>query len=683
MSAASITQEDPVLDVGSATSHEIDTASTTLISSQASQATRIVIAEPTSTHTANTPSTSTLNSEETDQQTFTSFASPSSHTSSTTGQTTSSAKETSTSTLAEPNATSTSPKNPNSTSSTASKESTTTSPAATSSTTTDESSIVTSSSDSSSSSTMEMTQSSSSSIPPLPSAEPLFTSSSTASNPETTSFAFAEPTSSGVSSWSSSPNAEEHKTLNPSDLNLAHVQVDASSATSSSSGTRTSATTAASGTAQSSITDDPSDEPITTEITSATQDTFPSDNAAPISSSLTDADSAHSSSNSDTKNGGGAKMSSGAIVGIVAGILVGMALLYLIWYNWRKKKAREALLDDTVDPNDEKFSPTMMNYNRTTRSSFGAADPITPYTYRLKGNNINGVKNRNTYNTNLTDDDEDWFDPNIIQNDENQRRKQEQDEQFIQYDKNENNTANPFEDNLFHPTKPTSDGRTPYFLGDDEEEDRKEIRASLAEDLSPELQLRPRSTYSSYSNQTDFVENPFVPPLPEKSSFNQYNYSHNQYGGLNRHGTNKTVRTIPAVPDDVDIDDDSSLFEFDHISDKSTTYPEKNQKKAETPNYSRKSLETNSKSISFSRPQSEFSEPSTSNLLPWINKSQYEYNENVSPVPPLPFKNKREKDKEIKKDREPPRAMMSQTPNLEIPKGHGGELAEIPIPTFR
>ncbi|WVQ63949.1 uncharacterized protein L199_002106 [Kwoniella botswanensis] len=466
------------------------------------------------------------------------------------------------------------------------------------------------------------------SIPPVPPPVSLFTSSSTIPS-EQTSFSSTPFTESTYES-SAPATSGQHDTLEPSQLALANLQVDSTSGQTSSSTSSSQVISIASTTPIGS--NAANLEPTATDSLPAEEGSATSDGT----SVTPGADSAHSSSNPDTKDGGGGKLSSVAIVGIVGGILVGLILLYLAWYQWRKKKAREALLDVSDDPMDEKFSPTM-HPSRITRSSFGAADPITPYIYRQKGNRPGEVTD---------DDDDDWYDPNAI-------------DQFVSYEYDNNagsrqtqymvtssgphacNNQNPFEDNLFYPSKtalPTSDGTTNYTYDTEAE---MEMTASLAEDMSPEL-LRREASQRSHDDAR--IENPFVPPITN--------------GKLGRNETVRTVRTIPAVPSDVD---GMSIYES-YTTIRQSTRPHSGV--------------------------SEYTEPSTSNLLPWINKSNNPaHARDAQPVPPVPTKmnidmipNMTNLEQEI---RQPPRAMMNQIPSKEVPKGYGGELAEIPIPSFR
>ncbi|WWD20360.1 hypothetical protein CI109_104836 [Kwoniella shandongensis] len=81
-----------------------------------------------------------------------------------------------------------------------------------------------------------------------------------------------------------------------------------------------------------------------------------------------------------------------------------------------------------------------------------------------------------------------------------------------------------------------------------------------------------------------------------------------------------------------------------------------------------------------SRPQTQFSEtePSTSNLLPWLNRGGQMP---PPPVPPLP--EGQDHLRALEPARAPPRAVMAQTPMGAVPMGYGGELDEAPIPAFR
>ncbi|WWD06710.1 hypothetical protein V865_004805 [Kwoniella europaea PYCC6329] len=466
------------------------------------------------------------------------------------------------------------------------------------------------------------------SIPPVPPPVSLFTSSSTMSS-EQTSFSSTPLTESTYES-SAPTTSEQHDTMEPSQLALANLQVDSTSGQTSSSASSSQVISIASTTPIGSNAANP--EPTAADSSPAEDGSATSDGT----SVTPGADSAHSNSNPDTKNGGGGKLSSVAIVGIVGGVLVGLILLYLAWYQWRKKKAREALLDISDDPMDEKFSPTM-HPSRVTRSSFGAADPITPYSYRQRGNRPGEVTD---------DDDDDWYDPNAIDQfvpyeyDNNAGRRQTQ-YMVTSSNPHSGTNRNPFEDNLFYPSKtalPTSDGITNYTYDTEAE---MEMTASLAEDMSPEL-LRREASQRSHNDAT--IENPFVPPIPN--------------GKLGRNETVRTVRTIPAVPTDVD---GMSIYES-YTTSRQGTRPHSEV--------------------------SEYTEPPTSNLLPWINKSNNPtHARDAQPVPPVPTQmnidmipNMTNLEQEI---RQPPRAMMNQIPSKEVPKGHGGELAEIPIPSFR
>ncbi|OCF54529.1 hypothetical protein L486_08079 [Kwoniella mangroviensis CBS 10435] len=469
------------------------------------------------------------------------------------------------------------------------------------------------------------------SIPPVPPPVSLFTSSSTTSS-EQTFFSSTPFTESNYES-SSPTTSEQHDTLEPSQLAFANLQVDSTSGQTGSS------------TSSSQVISIASTTPIGSNganLKPTATDSLPVEEGSATSDGsyvTPGADSAHSNSNPDTKDGGGGKLSSVAIVGIVGGVLVGLILLYLAWYQWRKKKAREALLNICDDPMDEKFSPTM-HPSRITRSSFGAADPITPYIYRQRGNRPGEVTD--------DDDDEDWYDPNAIDQfvpysyDNNAGNGRRQTQYMVTTSNPHSGTdRNPFEDNLFYPSKtalPTSDGITNYTHDTEAE---MEMTASLAEDMSPEL-LRREASQRSHNDAT--IENPFVPPIPN--------------GKLGRNETVRTVRTIPAVPSDVD---GMSIYESYTTSGQGT------------------------------RPHSAvsaYTEPPTSNLVPWINKNNNPaLSQEVERVPPVPTQmnvdmipNMTNLEQEI---RQPPRAMMNQIPSKEVPKGHGGELAEIPIPSFR
>ncbi|WVW79298.1 hypothetical protein I302_101265 [Kwoniella bestiolae CBS 10118] len=462
-----------------------------------------------------------------------------------------------------------------------------------------------------------------SSISPIPPPVP-FTSTSEqtiTSYTSTYSTAYETPESS---------TSESYGTVERSQLALAHLEVESSSGAEP----ETSAVTFSSSSQVISIASSKSSGSIDHPLDPTASDGDQASETGGPSATL-GADSAQSNSNPDTNSGEGGKLSSVAIVGIVGGVLVGLILLYLAWYQWRKRKAREAMFsdDDTIN---EKFSP--MHHNRITGSSFGAADPITPYHHRQRGN--------------LTDDDEDWYDPSVVEQfveypyDNNGRRET----QYMVTSSNphfngthtehQNRNQNPFEDNLFYPTNtslPISDGRTTFIYNDEYE---GEMNASLAEDMSPELLRRNASQRSEGETQGG---NPFVPPIPTSR--------------LGRNETVKTVRTIPAVPSDVD---GISLYE--------------------------------SFTGDQTRPQSEYTEPPTSNLLPWINKG----NTPQQPEEPIPSIPQTQAQTQIPKNmiphastnlqqelRQPPRAMMNRMPDVEAPKGHGGELAEIPIPSFR
>ncbi|WRT69768.1 uncharacterized protein IL334_006759 [Kwoniella shivajii] len=452
--------------------------------------------------------------------------------------------------------------------------------------------------------------SSSSAIPPVPPPVPLFTKSTTSDLSEITSsstdFGSTLNDSASTTSWQETTSAPGGR---PSNIDVANIQLDSSASFEYS---RTEEQTSI---GSSTSTNNLASAPITANNAKASADTtsiVPGQSAASSeasSSANANADSAHSSSDPNIKSEEqGGKLGSIAIVGIVGGVLVGLILLYLAWYQWRKKRAREALNDLSDDPMDEKFSPKLY-HSRVTRSSFGAADPITPYPHRHKGRRRESLGNDD-------EDDEHWFEPHQGYSADPEDRSMGQD---------------PFDDALFNSSRntlPTNVGRTEYMLG----QYGDGMTAALAEDLSPTL---PHTAIPSRTRG----ENPFVPPVPQMPP---------TYGGLNRNATNRTVRTIPAVPDDVDPGYDESVYQ---------TYG------------------------GSSRPQTEYMEPSTSNLLPWINKGhQDERFPNQPELGQVPVDTDSE---ERGNQRAPPRAMMAQVPVGGRPEGHGGELGQIPIPAFR
>ncbi|WWC73135.1 uncharacterized protein I206_107101 [Kwoniella pini CBS 10737] len=466
-------------------------------------------------------------------------------------------------------------------------------------------SATTSTNDQSTSESSSTTQSTSSSIPPIPAPVPLLTSS-TFSNIDTVSY------SAESSTWQSDTlsTTDEAQTSNPTPV-IANLEMSSTSAITTSTISPMQKIKAAS-----DSTDDSSG--VLTEIdTSVPEDsTTGIESVSAIASSSSvgaiSADSAESHAGPGTKEGGSGKLSTIAVVGIVGGVLVTLIALYLAWYNWRKKRTRAALFDDTIE-GLEKLSPTEYHH-RVTRSSFGAADPITPWSYRQK------KSKRVTY----ADDEEDWFDPNILQNqNQNQVPHQNQNQFQVGYIRE---NQNPFEDNLFDPSKT---GKTNYTIDYSTEE---EIRASLAEDNSPELLYRSNSNKS----QIEINQNPFIPPFPAQG-----------HNGLNRNETVRTVRTIPPGPDDVE--DDENPFEY--------------------------SLTLGSRTRAPSDP----SEPPTSKLVPWINKDPSRENEIQAPLP-VQAGQIRENNEG---NRQPIKAAMNAIPSGERPVGHGGDLAGIPIPSFR
>ncbi|KAK8849733.1 hypothetical protein IAR55_005068 [Kwoniella newhampshirensis] len=88
---------------------------------------------------------------------------------------------------------------------------------------------------------------------------------------------------------------------------------------------------------------------------------------------------------------------------------------------------------------------------------------------------------------------------------------------------------------------------------------------------------------------------------------------------------------------------------------------------------------------SQSRPATQFSEPSTSKLLPWLNKGQ------EPPVPQVPTQSAHSWDQGLtppgirapEPTRSPPRAVMAQIQQETAQVGYGGELEGVPIPEFR
>ncbi|WVQ96074.1 hypothetical protein IAU59_003175 [Kwoniella sp. CBS 9459] len=330
-------------------------------------------------------------------------------------------------------------------------------------------------------------------------------------------------------------------------------------------------------------------------------------------------------SNAETKSENqGEKLSSIAIVGIVGGVLLGLILVYLAWYKWRKQRARDAL--EEIPDDDEKFSPGMHD-NRITRSSFGAAEPITPYHHRRRRSEESFGEDG------YGDDDEDWYDPDPRVSHEYGGRGQGY-EDDLDYDSHRRGT---FDDPRTAPMPPGMDvdGRADYGLdhyGDG-------MTAALADGLS---------TAAPQTSRSGPAENPFVPPVPPLPS----SYSHSKH---------ETIRTLPAVPDDVDPDAGYGVSIYDSYGNQPQTVA--------------------------SRPQTEMMEPSTSNLLPWLNKG----NNAAAPPPPMPLlpvpaaieDDDRDMMHHPDPPRAPPRAMMAQTPVGEAPVGHGGELGVAPIPAFR
>ncbi|OCF35194.1 hypothetical protein I316_03237 [Kwoniella heveanensis BCC8398] len=326
----------------------------------------------------------------------------------------------------------------------------------------------------------------------------------------------------------------------------------------------------------------------------------------------------------------GGKLSSIAIVGIVGGVLLALILIYLAWYRWRKRRARHALQE--LPDDDEKFSPRMHD-NRITRSSFGAAEPITPYNardgrYRRRSEESFGYdEDDNDIYSKGDDYDEDWYDP---------------DHRIAHGSGHDHRHRGTFDDPRTAPIPPDtgvlSHGRTGYDL--DQYGDG--MTAALADGLS---------TAAPENSRSLPAENPFVPPVPPLPT----SYSHSKH---------ETIRTLPAVPDDVDPDAGYGVSIYDSYGNQPQT--------------------------AISRPQTDIVEPSTSNLLPWLNKG----NNNAAaaaaapppPVPPLPEPVPVDQDGQemfTEPPRAPPRAMMAQTPIRGAPVGHGGELGAAPIPTFR
>ncbi|ODN74506.1 hypothetical protein L202_06883 [Cryptococcus amylolentus CBS 6039] len=430
-----------------------------------------------------------------------------------------------------------------------------------------------------------------------------------------------------------------------SDYNLAGSSKSTASAQKSSSDALSESSSAATASAQSSATSD-------IFVTSGTTLTGQAAVAALASETSTVSTSgsskASADSDSDTKEDS-SSLSSIAIVGIVGGVLVGLIAIYLIWYQWRKKKARASLGDQIPDdPEEDDYDEK----HRQTRSSFGADEPFTPATYRQRGRGASRQGSR----------DRDWetgygetmYDRQTYWDEDGHERMTEYDgrgycpqSEYLQdYDRKGGG----------------GDGRTEYGLtqyGDG-------MTAALADGMVTHALTAP--------SQAGSAQNPFVPvpPVPRVPSV----YSTHK---------NSTVRTNA---DGLDVPHSVAAQSAGQGQGQETAYGTSIYDAYGGPD---------------SRPQTQSTEPSTSNLLPWLNKgsqtpappvpavdAQYSHRVPSPPrqgSPPQASVQQRQQMINLEDEyepRAPPRAVMAQTP---LPMAQNipfdGGLEQAPIPTFR
>ncbi|WVR07999.1 hypothetical protein IAU60_005043 [Kwoniella sp. DSM 27419] len=265
------------------------------------------------------------------------------------------------------------------------------------------------------------------------------------------------------------------------------------------------------------------------------------------------------------------KLNSLQIVGIVAGVIVAVVMCYLAWLQWRKKQAHKAPTNDLDDDDEETFVPAKHN-GRFTRSSFGAAEPITPY---IPHRALEGDYPQTVYEDELYERDA---------RTSNTLGRGRSVEYRLQ------------DDLLPDPRHPPPD-EDPFDLP-------HSVRAS-------EVEVETEYDFASHNGNMGETgsKNPFVPPVPPMPS---------------RHSANKRVFTGR----------NATQRREASRSDEPRTF-----------------------------------EPSTSKLLPWLNKGDAEVSSFTKPSDGLP--------------RAPPEALMAQTPKMQPSIDLGGELGAAPIPRFR
>lgn len=296
--------------------------------------------------------------------------------------------------------------------------------------------------------------------------------------------------------------------------------------------------------------------------------------------------------------------------------------------------------------------------DRLTRSSFGADEPVTPASYKRR-------------RTDHYDDDYDatMYDPETYYDDRMTRAPTDYEEEY-DYDDGGRTIAG---------DKIAPDGRTEYGLTQYGDGMTAVLADSMATGVLP----------TSRTVQTGQGDNPFVPVPP--------------------------VPRLPSV----------------YTSPKSTTVRVANDNLSQAPAHTQMAYDRDTGyGMSIydayggpdSRPQTQFSEPSTSNLLPWLNKgsqtpappvppvhSQHTNNQaaggpHTLPQPPrpngenglgaqqmmgMPMPLKMQMQMQTHMDeheptRAPPRAVMAQTPlPVGAPMKFESELDRAPIPTFR
>ncbi|WVN89971.1 uncharacterized protein L203_105201 [Cryptococcus depauperatus CBS 7841] len=176
------------------------------------------------------------------------------------------------------------------------------------------------------------------------------------------------------------------------------------------------------------------------------------------------------------------------------------------------------------------------------------------------------------------------------------------------------------------------------------------MTAALAEDMYPGA---PQTARTAVTNQ-DLAQNPFAPPPPVPRVPSVYNDTR----GVTTRAAD-SVHTQPHLPHQRRTEYGVSMYDA----------------------YDGQDL----------RPQTPFSEPATSNLLPWLKKDGHAQAPPVLPVDPY-FVDGMNGDNinvnniiyEHDVPKAPPRAVMAQTPvAMGAPMGFQSELHDAPIPAFR